>query len=211
MRQISSTPAMCAAASTSGLTLPLGVGVTDDQPARRPGDLGGIAFISSDEGIGRPAARDVEPGGIDRAPLAPSRTPARRHSRGLRKLRLVVGADALRGEFERGAQLGLEIVVGLRGSLEARCANCSSGQRVAVEALGQLGERRIAAVAHVLEDQRDVARDVVLASRGGRARGGGRLARSRDRRCSGAASGAACPRRRARGSARPARPHARRS
>jgi hypothetical protein len=49
MRQISSTPAICAAASTSGLTSPLGVGVTTTSRST-PATLAGMAFISSEEG-----------------------------------------------------------------------------------------------------------------------------------------------------------------
>ena len=49
MRQISSTPARCAAASTSGLVLPPGVGVTTASRST-PATLAGIAFISSEDG-----------------------------------------------------------------------------------------------------------------------------------------------------------------
>ena len=60
-------PAMCAAASTSGLTSPSGVGVTITSRST-PATLAGIAFISTERGIGRAAAGHVEPGRIDRAP-----------------------------------------------------------------------------------------------------------------------------------------------
>jgi hypothetical protein len=77
----------------------------------------------------------------------------------LRQLPFVIGADARRGEVERRALLLRDLRDG-RVDLLGRKGEPVCGERHAVEALGQLQNRRVATPAHVVDDRGDGVLDL---------------------------------------------------
>jgi len=78
-------------------------------------------------------------------------------------LRDVIIPDALRRQFERGAQIGSQRVIGLtaRGAVDAPVG--VGLRRKPVEFRGVFGQRHIAARAHIGDDRGDIARDIGVA------------------------------------------------
>ena len=158
-RQISSTPARWAAAITVGLISPCGVGVTMTRRST-PATLAGMAFISTDDRIGRPPARHIDACRINRTP---SRTQANASLIGivavLGQLRLVIGFDPSCREFQRIAQFGVERLIG-SGAFLCRNLPALLAQIKTVEAFGELAQRHIAARTNIADGGFDDARHI---------------------------------------------------
>ena len=152
-------PAMPAAASTSGLITPSGVGTTmTTRPT--PATRAGIAFISTELGIGGGTAGHVEPHGIDRAPAQ-----AQPHagivdpSRVLGQLAPMERADALGGELQRGKGRRVAVRASGRDPL-GREPQLGRGQGQPIEAAGTIDQRLVAVAAHLGDDRADHVADV---------------------------------------------------
>ena len=189
---------MCAAASTSGLSLPSGVGTTIDQRARRRRPWPGSR--SSAPSWDRPPCRPGRRARPSR-PASSARRAARRRvgdsRQSRRQLAPVVGVDPLGRELERrapvpGADSTARVDLGIGGTRIV-----AGVRRELVEALGVFDQRLVAAPAHIVEDRRRRSRrHVVAASRAGRERGRRRPASNSGALRVAASSGIGRPRKR---------------
>ena len=66
-------------------------------------------------------------------------------------------------QFERGAQIGLQVIVGLAAGFERDLPVVLAVRRMVVVEPGELGKRLVAAVADFADDPGDVARHVLVA------------------------------------------------